>query len=129
MKTSTILTIVAIVIVAFFGLLIADFVFNIPVLRSLPISQKVSCSYPITIKGDSMSPALKNGERVVFSRCIEDVSQIAPGTIVVFEERGTRIGRIISKESDENGIFYKITRDNAQDVFDVRPDRIKAVKE
>lgn len=75
-----------------------------------------------------MSPTLKDGERVVFNRCVEDIDLIAPGTIVVFEEKGTRIGRIVSKESDDNGIFYKITRDNTQDIFDVRPDRIKAIK-
>jgi len=128
MRTSTIFTIIAVIIVGFFGVIIADFVFNVPVLRSLPVSQKIGCSYPVVIKGDSMSPTLKNGERVVFNRCVEGVNLIAPGTIVVFEERGTRIGRIVSKESDENGIFYKITRDGAQDVFEVRPDLIKAVK-
>lgn len=128
MKASTVLTITAVVIVVISGLVIADFVFGIPILRSLPITKEISCSYPITIRGDSMTPALKNGEQVIFNRCLENVNQIAPRTIVVFEERGIRIGRVISRESDDNGLFYKIAREQDTEIFEVRPDRIKAIK-
>ncbi|OGC59670.1 hypothetical protein A2890_02070 [candidate division WWE3 bacterium RIFCSPLOWO2_01_FULL_53_14] len=95
---------------------------------NLPI---IGCDQVVLVQGDSMAPAIKNGERVTLNKCVENKAEIEPGTIVLFDDRGSqRIGRIMEKGTDENGVYYQISQDGRpEQVFTARPDRIKAVKE
>lgn len=95
---------------------------------SLPV---IGCGQVVSVQGDSMAPAIKNGERITLNKCIEDKTVLEPGTIVLFEDMGSRkIGRIAERGTDENGVYYQITRDaRPEEIFTARPDRIKAIQE
>lgn len=100
---------------------------SIPV--NMPIIEKLTCPYPVKIAGNSMSPALPAGTRVTFDRCVDDKLNLAPGTVIAFQENSTvRISRIIEKSANTPQVIYKTSQDGRADaIFQVEAGQIVAV--
>jgi len=73
---------------------------------------EISCTYFVSVQGNSMEPAIKNGTLLSANKCIDNKDELEAGQIIVFSENGVnRIGRISQKLSLAEGVFYKVTRD------------------
>ena len=119
---------IAIVVVALFAL---DYFADVPILRSVPVAQDAVCSKPVNVQGSSMEPAISEGERVVFDKCIDDVDALTVGTVVLVNDGGMRIGRIQEVQREGDRTMYVIGRDNRpeDDVFTVEAEKIVGVWE
>lgn len=85
---------------------------------NIPVVGKLTCLYPVSIAGSSMSPALPAGTRATFDRCPEDKLNLASGTIIAFKEDKTvRIVRIIEKSVGTSEVIYKTSQDGKPGVF------------
>ncbi len=111
---------------------VADYFLNIPLARSIPGLNQITCQFPVTVSGQSMEPAIKAGSRVTFNKCFENRENLPTGTVVLFNnERGNIVSRIKDKIQNTQGrLVYKIGQDNRQDAnFEVPPEKIVAVWE
>jgi len=81
--------------------------------NDLPI-REMSCIYPVKIFGSSMEPRFKEGERVSFNKCIDEIrSDLAPDTPVLFQRpntRGISVSIIREKIVRPEGVFYQVSR-------------------
>lgn len=85
---------------------------------NIPVVEKLTCLYQVNVAGNSMSPALTAGSRVVFDRCFNDKLNLPSGMIVAFKEDKTvRIARIIEKNAGGSDVIYKTSQDGKPDVF------------
>ena len=121
------------VIIAFVVLLLAITVILLFTIKFVP-GEKISatvgednvlsdilCMYPIKVKGDSMAPAIEQGEYVVFDKCIEDKKVIEENLIVLFQFGGRlKIGRVREIKDDNNKLVFMISSDNEKDnLYDI----------
>jgi len=101
---------------------------KIPILknRSGAVSDLL-CAYSVKAGSDSLSPFIKFGETVNFSRCFEKEG-LEVGHIVVFRDGGAlRIG-IIRQFINRGRLFYKVSNEKRpQEINDVLPDDVIAV--
>ena len=118
-----------IIFLAVAGVFAASRFFKTKVFESVPTLNKISCAYPVAIRGDSMAPALKSGSWAVFSQCIEQKENLANGTIIVYKENNVaRIFRIKERIQKDGKIFYLVSQDNrGNKTTEVAVERIIAV--
>ena len=77
-----------------------------------------------------MIPIFQNGQIAVFSKCIENRGDIAPGTIILYEQPGgtMHISVVREKTRDANGVIYRVSQEARRNEIDeTRPDKIIAV--
>lgn len=91
-----------------------------------------ACNYPLQVYGDRLAPQVNDGERLVLDKCLENKENLAPGTVVVFQEKGNpsmRLGIIAKKTELAEGLFYQVTM-NVKDASEVAisPEDIVAVR-
>lgn len=89
----------------------------------------ILCIYPIKVKGDSMGPAISDGEYIVFNKCLDDKSDISDGTVVLYQF-GSRllIGRIRGTQGEDDSLEYKISSDNEKDnIYEIPSDDVMGV--
>ena len=108
---------------------VADFFLNIPVLRSVPGINKITCQFPVTVSGSSMEPTIKAGSRINFNKCFQNKENLPTGTIILYSgERNTSIARIKERVPQQDRFIYKVGRDNRPgESIEVNPDRILGI--
>ena len=87
------------------------------------------CQYMVKVQGDAMVPIFTNGQRITFSKCVEERDNIAPGTVILYERpSGMRISVIRERIADTNGILYRVSQEaRQQEVDETRADRVIAI--
>lgn len=121
---STVIVLVAIIFVA-------DYSFNIPILRSLPGVRSITCQRSVIVRGNAMAPTIPDGTRVSFNQCLDEADRrsLTPGTIILYEQFDSqRVARVTDRKVDESGVGYTTKQDNRPETSDVRSDRIIGVK-
>lgn len=105
---------------------VADYFLNIPITRSIPGVNQLTCKSVISVSGSSMEPVIKAGSRITFNKCFENRENLPVGTIVLYSGEGnSSIARIKERVPEQDRFIYKASKDNrSEDVFEVRPDRI-----
>ncbi len=74
---------------------------------------EVGCIHSVTVQGDSMEPAIKSGAFLSMNKCISDKTNIEVGKVLLYKENSMqKLGRVKERLNREDGIFYKVTRDN-----------------
>jgi len=110
--------------------LVADYSFNVPILRRLPGVRSVTCLRPVIVQGEAMAPAIPNKTRVTFNQCLDDGQRqaIELGKVILYENLGSqRIVRVVARQADIRGFGYTVRQDNRPEPSEVRFDRIIGV--
>jgi hypothetical protein len=114
------------------AVVVADYSFNVPILRSLPGVRSVICQRPVVVRGESMAPAIPNNTRVTFNQCLDDAQRqsIEIGAVILYENLGSqRVARTVERARDDSGVGYTVRQDNRSETSTVRFDRIIGVME
>ena len=109
---------------------VADYRFNVPIIRSLPGVNLAMCQRPVVVSGNAMSPTITNGDRITFNQCLDDeaLQSIGVGAVILYEQPGSqRIARVVARESDDSGVGYTVRQDNRPESSQIRFDRIIGV--
>ena len=76
-----------------------------------------------------MMPVFQNGQLVIFSKCVENRDDIAPGAVSLNERPGRmRISVVRDRGRDANGVMYRVSQEARKNEIDeTRSDRIIAI--
>lgn len=93
-------------------------------------AEEINCVYLTRVSGNSMVPAVKGGTVLLLNKCFKNKDDLTLGQIVLVEEKGIkRLGRIKERLVLQEGVFYKINKDNRpNEEFTVESKNVLAVQ-
>ena len=127
------LKIMAIVFVIFIVALVVFIRFmpayKIPtVLKTNRIVSQVLCLYPVQVRGSSMEPKFKEGERVNFNKCFNQ-NELEINNVVLFNDRGLkRMATVREVIKSQDKIIYKAFQEaRIDEIMEINPEQIIAI--
>lgn len=127
------LKIVAIVFVIFIVALVV-FIRFIPthrmptVLKTNQTVSQVLCLYPVQVRGSSMEPKFKEGERVNFNKCFNQ-NELEINNVVLFNDRGLkRMATVREVIKSQDKIIYKASQEaRINEIIEIKAEQVIAV--